>query len=130
MNDRFLKLLTKNGWELRTTEVSQYYTRTDYVKPFLVEVLGIMTEVPISVRFGQMDKENFPGKAFFNFVNPGKIYVGTANSSTVLKGKDRIICMLNQAGQITALKFAAYAFSATDYKQKAKQIMYEYNSTI
>ena len=129
MNDRFLSLLTSRNWQFRARQMPVYYDPnrivTDYVKSYQLEHGGVMCEIAVAARFYGLDEDQFPARADIFFAAPGPIHPSNANRITSLRGKDRIICTLDHAGLLTALKYLIYAHPAGHFKQHSKTILGE-----
>ena len=128
MNANFIKLLKEKGWEQKkmpanyTARASNVYIKTFSVKRNVNEA---ELRIPIDVYFMGLNDQQLPKAAVFSNILMPATAVSSNNLNTHLKGRDRIICMFDEAGYETALKFAIYSNPVSYFKDKAKKLLYD-----
>lgn len=122
MNEKFLRLITSLNWKEHVTQ--KRYDDVDYIKVFDVVVRGVTHAIPVKARFWALDRDEVPTRCKISFVLDGDIYPRSDNRSTTLSSSGSIICMLDHAGYMTALKFAIYSHRVSYFKKQAKTILH------
>ena|ERR1035437_9823069 len=125
MNERFLRLLVSLGWN---RQENKHPGVNAYIKVYPITVNGKSTGIPISVSFFSFDKDELPTEAYYEFVLEPTIRPNSGNRRTVVKGSGRIVCMLDYAGFMTAMKYAGFSHPVAYYKQDAKVILFNQTS--
>jgi len=124
MNERFLRFLDRSGWKIRQTDNGDRAPLIDYVKVYEVPDCNGMSSIPIAVRFGsRVNKEGYPYGASLHFVLDTPKHTSYANSRVYINNTDVLICTLNEAGLILALKYVIFSRPVAHYKHPAKVIM-------
>ena len=132
MNDTITKLLAVNNWEIMESLHENAWNKTSYiirqyVKSYPVQFAGENYQVPVVVNFYGADKDDYPKSATFTFGMKGECKPNYSHRATRLVGRDRVICCLEIAGQLTALKYVIYSRRVKYFKKSAKQILYALN---
>jgi len=97
LNERFVRLLTDSGWTYRTDE-------DEYVKAFQLSLHTGIVDIPICVNFGDLGEDGYAGYSVYSFFETPDLAVSWANARTVVKGKDRVVCMLDYAGLLLNIR--------------------------
>lgn len=98
----------------------------EYIKVFTID----NRKIPVNVRFKKISKDGYPTAAFFKVIDKAEINMNYSNIFTIISGRDRIICFLDQAGLLTALKYLIFSKKSSSWSQKSKQIIYDYAAIV
>jgi hypothetical protein len=121
MNSKFEQLLRTKGWVVENNNI--------YVKDYHFILNNMDKLVSINVYFSGYTNDGFPKFARYSALNKSSIYLSKANAYTIIKSKDRIILMLDLAGQECAIKFLMYSEAVHTLMHQAKLILDQANQT-
>jgi len=126
MNQSVERRITNQGWvkDEEQTRIQNSSTFEVWVKRYILN----QTEVAVKACV-YLDNKFYPNTVRFES-EQGDIVPNRANRATKLKGRDRIICCFDLSGYMQAIKSVVYKHKVSSFKQKAKQLLYENNSTI
>ncbi len=131
MNEKFVRMLADRGWERRDIEGQNEWQRenwTNYFKMFDVQFKGEQEQIPINVSLSGLDSEDLPRGATYSCLLKPPMHVSYTNSYVWVSGAYRIVCNLDQAGYMMAMKWVVYSHPHKNYIKDGKAILSNYHA--